>query len=237
MRIKRFTLIELLVVIAIIAILAGMLIPALSKSRARAREIACKGNMQQIGVGISMYGDEYDVYVPGLTDYASLAFLLSPYTGGEAETFTDSGTISKIFACADSKLGLSNNSTNFSTYSGHPKIAVNISGGDVPLRYQAIPRASDIVIISDGCQVPDSDGPGINNAELMLYSVDSIFDTTTDSSVGNEQVSPGPNSDDATGAGHIRWRHLNKANFLFGDLHVNSFDSNSLFRKNLSIYY
>ena len=90
---RKFTLIELLVVISIIAILASLLLPALTAAQEKTREIKCTSNMKQVMNAFHMYTGDYNQYSPMnilsyVGDYHKMWYYTLPqYTGGTVDVF------------------------------------------------------------------------------------------------------------------------------------------------------
>lgn len=197
MKTSKFTLIELLVVIAIIAILAGMLLPALGKVKEISRKSNCLSNQKQIVMTLTMYRNDYDDYIPPWNLNGNMwCKLLIVYSGSD-----------RIFRCPSHpryRLPVTPNVMDTG------RMSIGINGCESKSFFNTFYKASSIKNISSLIYTGDSAGAG-----------DTVIKNTNGGQYINGTICLGEGDPShAATCAHFVTRHNKSVNFGFIAGHV-----------------
>ena len=214
---QKFTLIELLIVIAIIAILAGMLLPALSRARETAKSASCKSNLKQIALGHEQYAMDNDGYTTwGYNKGLTFWYYLYPYlAGGRYPDRTAKEPIHiKLAVCPSAKYKY--------MYTGNGDYAVGSYGYNAKACVDN-PKATRYIFgyWSSKPSYPNKKSDARNPSSQFAFA-DGRVNITAENSVSywGPETYPNASPDTLDANEDVKLRHNNTVNAAFFDGHV-----------------
>lgn len=215
---NAFTLIELLVVISIIALLIGILLPALGAARKAARQSACLQSLRQISIGCQLYANDNDEYLPSVAQVPLPSGVLFPMTlqtntqGLQIAFLNDYISSLDIFRCPDAK----GTGSNGEVFDSHPSGFPGALRGWYRIQLDAQGKTDMVNGEAHYTDYKLNDNIGI--AGGVISNRISALPLTTETVVGLDLDTP-PTSDVFTGQEVLRHGGGTGLNFSFLDGH------------------